>query len=105
MLEISGEVADQALKQARTWEETRHFRDVKVRDAVRQRDAPAINEAILTIVADYAEKIVLVRKGELNANLGRLIEIVEWGVRTFESYVGKSQRTINSTRLMSLRLD
>lgn len=94
MLEISGEVADQIIKSARTFSAARHARDGKVRDGVRDRDAASINEAVLTIVADGADRMAELRKNPGAATdpkeLGHAIEVVDWGVRTFGSYVGKS---------------
>ncbi|XP_006459374.1 hypothetical protein AGABI2DRAFT_201553 [Agaricus bisporus var. bisporus H97] len=89
VLEISGEVADQTIKAARSWNMTRHQRDGRVRDAVRERDAPKINQAVLTIVAEAAERMVQLRKSEgPKKDLDALVEIVDWGIRTFGSYVG-----------------
>lgn len=94
VLEISGEVADQMIKAARTFTQERHVRDARVRDTVRARDAAGINEAVLTIVADGAERMSRLRKGEAPTSSQReldvLIEVVDWGVRTFGSYVGAS---------------
>ena len=88
--EISGEVADQTLKAARTYTQARHTRDGRVRDAVRERDAPMINEAVLTIIADAAERMAFSRKsGTDSTSLDEDVEVVDWGVRTFTSYVGK----------------
>ena len=90
VLEISGEVADQTIKSARTFNPVRHTRDARVRDAVRERDASLINQAVLTIVADGAERMAILRKSDdvdLKA-LGDVVEVVDWGVRTFGSYVG-----------------
>ncbi|KAG6331220.1 hypothetical protein ID866_7869 [Astraeus odoratus] len=87
--EISGEVADQTLKAARAFTAVRHTRDGRVRDAVRERDAAVINEAVLTVVADAAERMALFRKsGTEKAALDEVVEVVDWGVRTFASYVG-----------------
>lgn len=83
MLEISGEVADQMLKAARPFDQSRHTRDARVRDAVRERDAALINEAVLTIVAEGAETM---KKG--GASPRDAVEIVDLGIRTFGSYVG-----------------
>ncbi len=92
MLEISGEVADQIIKSARNFSTQRHVRDAKVRDGVRDRDAAKINEAVLTIVADNAERMSELRKNSSAATdlreLDHVIELVDWGVRTFGSYVG-----------------
>ncbi|TDL25856.1 ARM repeat-containing protein [Rickenella mellea] len=88
VLEISGEVADQMLKAARTFNATRHSRDGRVRDAVRERDAAGINEAVLTIVADAADNLSRLRKGEAGVSKDGLVEVMDWGVRTFGSYVG-----------------
>ncbi|KAJ7066937.1 armadillo-type protein [Mycena amicta] len=84
VLEISGEVADQTLKAARTFNQARHVRDARVRDAVRERDAAGINEAVLTIVAEGAETI------KKNGRTGpeSPVEVVDLGIRTFSSYVG-----------------
>jgi exportin-T len=89
ILEISGEVADQTLKSARAFNITRHARDGKVRDAVRERDAPAINDAVLTIVADSATKLSETRAAGTEALLEKLEEVVDWGIRAFGSYVGQ----------------
>lgn len=84
VLEISGEVADQMIKSARpSNNQIRQARDARVRDAVRERDAAQINEAVLTIVADAAA----VRKSQ-QGNTEELVEVIDWGVRTFGSYVG-----------------
>ncbi|KAH9838251.1 armadillo-type protein [Rhodofomes roseus] len=92
VLEISGEVADQMIKSARQFSQARQARDARVRDAVRDRDAGRINEAVLTIVADGAERMTALRKaGTASAGSRELdgaVEVVDWGVRTFASYVG-----------------
>ena len=95
VLEISGEVADQIIKSARTFLATRHARDGRVRDGVRERDAARINEAVLTIVAEGAERMNDLRKiscmdSQTRDDLDHAIEVVDWGVRTFGSYVGMS---------------
>ena len=92
ILEISGEVADQMLKAARMHIPARHARDGRVRDAVRERDAARINEAVLTIIAANVEKLNKLRstsshEGSRN-ELGQAEEVVDWGIRTFGSYVG-----------------
>ncbi|KAF8808727.1 ARM repeat-containing protein [Phlegmacium glaucopus] len=93
VLEISGEVADQIIKSARTFLATRHARDARVRDGVRERDAARINDAVLTIVAEGAERMNDLRKNsnmdsQARDDLDHAIEVVDWGVRTFGSYVG-----------------
>ncbi|KAL1737871.1 Exportin 1-like protein-domain-containing protein, partial [Schizophyllum fasciatum] len=89
MLEISGEVADQLIKTARTFNAERHGRDGRVRDAVRERDAPRINEAVLTIVSDTARRMETLRKdGSASRETEEAEEIVDLGIRTFGSYVG-----------------
>ena len=63
-----------------------------MRDAVRDRDAAAINEAVLTIVADGVERMASLRKDNsspLDRELDTITEVVDWGIRTFASYVGK----------------
>ncbi|KAF8149977.1 ARM repeat-containing protein [Crassisporium funariophilum] len=91
VLEISGEVADQMIKSARSFSAARHGRDGRVRDGVRDRDAASINEAVLTIVAEGAERMNELRKNSSAAkarDLDHAIEVVDWGIRTFGSYVG-----------------
>ena len=92
ILEISGEVADQMLKAARIHNPARHARDGRVRDAVRERDAARINEAVLTIIAANVEKLSKLRSAsdpkESRQELEQTEEVVDWGIRTFGSYVG-----------------
>ncbi|KAH8092595.1 ARM repeat-containing protein [Cristinia sonorae] len=94
VLEISGEVADQMIKAARTFNPARHGRDTRVRDAVRERDAAAINEAVLVIVAEAVDRMTKLRKGDMagtgnsDQELDSAVEVVDYGVRTFASYVG-----------------
>ena len=94
ILEISGEVADQMIKSARPHHAARHARDARVRDAVRERDAAKINEAVLTLVAEGSERMTSLRKLDESSDTAReldaAIEVVDWGVRTFGSYVGAS---------------
>ncbi|CDO78180.1 hypothetical protein BN946_scf184797.g6 [Trametes cinnabarina] len=102
VLEISGEVADQLIKAARPFSEQRHARDARVRDAVRDRDAARINEAVLTIVADGVERMSHLRKEGVNPSsereLDQTIEVVDYGVRTFASYVGWIDINLTVTR-------
>jgi hypothetical protein len=67
-------------------------RDARVRDAVRERDAARINEAVLTIVAGYAERLQVLRKAEVatSRETSEVLEVVDWGIRTFGSYAGPS---------------
>ncbi|KAF9477931.1 ARM repeat-containing protein [Pholiota conissans] len=92
VLEISGEVADQIIKSARSFSAQRHARDAKVRDGVRDRDAGRINEAVLTIVSEGAKRMEVLRENPNAATepkeLDYAIEVVDWGIRTFGSYVG-----------------
>jgi exportin-T len=92
ILEISGEVADQLLKAARQHNPARHARDGSVRDAVRERDAPRINEAVLTIVAANIDKMTKLRELDDSSSSRRELEtaeeVVDWGIRTYGSYVG-----------------
>lgn len=91
VIEISGEVADQLLKSARVFSGPRHARDTRVRDAVRERDAPIINEAVLTIISDTTDRMRALRKGELAPAVEReeevCEEVVDWGIRAFGSYI------------------
>ncbi|KAI3604817.1 hypothetical protein WG66_008673 [Moniliophthora roreri] len=88
ILEISGEVADQMIKAARQFTTQRHARDARVRDAVRERDAVQINEAVLTIVTEAAEKMARLQKEQNTTELPQVEEVVDWGIRAFASYVG-----------------
>lgn len=79
------------IKSARAYNPVRITRDARVRDAVRERDAARINEAVLTIVADGVERMTCLRKNDgPERELDGAIEVVDWGVRTFGSYVGMS---------------
>lgn len=64
-----------------------------MRDGVRDRDASRINEAVLTIVSEGAKRMEELRKNPNAATepkeLDHAIEVVDWGVRTFGSYVGE----------------
>jgi exportin-T len=92
VIEISEEVADQVIKGARQFSGERHVRDARVRDAVRERDATWINEAVLTIVADYAERLLVLRKEAASSReTSEVLEVVDWGIRTFGSYAGPSR--------------
>ncbi|KAI0264504.1 ARM repeat-containing protein [Gloeopeniophorella convolvens] len=90
VIEISDEVADQIIKGARQFNSERHVRDARVRDAVRDRDAARINEAVLTIVADNAGRLQELRKAgvETGREISEALEVVDWGIRTFGSYAG-----------------
>lgn len=58
---------------------------------MRERDAAKVNEAVLLIVAEAAERMVELRKmdgADVKKELDAAIEIVDWGIRTFGSYVG-----------------
>ena len=107
VLEISGEVADQMIKAARQFNQARQARDARVRDAVRERDAARINEAVLTIVADGAERMAALRKAGTpptgSRELDSAVEVVDWGIRTFASYVGESAVCRGTTSLIPMR--
>ncbi|KAF7330559.1 Exportin-T [Mycena venus] len=86
VLEISGEVADQMLKSARAFNQARQTRDARVRDAVRERDAVGINEAVLTIVSEGAQ--TMKKGGASPREIEEAVEVVDLGIRTFGSYAG-----------------
>jgi exportin-T len=100
VIEISEEVADQIIKGARQFNNDRHVRDARVRDAVRERDAARINEAVLTIVADYVERLQGLRKAAAATarEASEILEVVDWGIITFGSYTG-----LFRTRYLALR--
>lgn len=62
-----------------------------MRDAVRERDAPIINDAVLTIVSKCADRMRALRKGDAQSAFEReeevSEEVVDWGVRAFGSYI------------------
>jgi exportin-T len=89
--EISSEVADQILKNARNFNPERLARDGRIRDLVRDRDAAKINEAVLAIVGDAKQRL-----DQLNAagdQVGKkqtnVEELVDLGIRAFASYIRK----------------
>jgi exportin-T len=84
IIEISDEVHDQALKAARGYDVARHERDSRVRDTVRERDASAINEAVVTIVSEGTKRKVS-QEGKANEEV---VEVVDLGIKAFASYVG-----------------
>jgi exportin-T len=102
VIEISGEVADQLIKSARTFTDERHRRDGAVRDAVRERDAATINQAVITIVSSSTERM---RTGASGKDFEEAADVVDWGVRAFGSYVGECPACLIYTSLTPHRLD
>ncbi|THH14212.1 hypothetical protein EW146_g6092 [Bondarzewia mesenterica] len=106
VLEISGEVADQIIKSARQYNSVRHARDARVRDAVRERDAARINEAVLTIIADSADRMAKLQKGEIAPTSERettdVIEVVDWGIRTSDLMSALAIRLATSGALLRI---
>ena len=80
------------IKSARPYNAARLARDARVRDAVRGRDAARINAAVLVIVAEGVEQMASLHKSETSGRSSReldgAVEVVNWGIRTFRSYVG-----------------
>ena len=74
---------------------------------MRERDAARINEAVLTIVADGAERMAALRKAGIpptgSRELDSAVEVVDWGIRTFASYVGESVVCRGTISLISMR--
>lgn len=104
IVEISGEVADQMIKAARSHNPARLARDGRVRDAVRERDAVRINEAVLAIVSEAAQKMSMSRKqgdSPSERQLADAEEVVDWGIRTFASYVGAFDGSLLAVALFS----
>jgi exportin-T len=84
------------IKSARTFNEARHQRDGRVRDAVRERDAPSINAAVIAIVTASAERMRGLRtSGADSREIVIAEEVVDWGIRTFGSYVGTRSRSFS----------
>lgn len=90
LLEISSEVADQLLKNARAFDAERMARDARIRDLIREKDAPNINQAVLTIIVAGKEKLDQIRAGQIDGKLTLMEEVVDLGVRAFASYVRES---------------
>jgi len=67
---------------------------MRVRDVVRERAAANVNGAVLSVVAEAAERMIELRKldsaGNHKKDLDAAVETVDWGIRTFASYVGMS---------------
>jgi exportin-T len=99
--EISAEVADQLLKNARTFSAERMARDGRVRDLVRERDAQELNAAVLAIVLDAKAKLDQVRAAGGTTHGEPAEEVVDLGVRAFASYVRESNVCTYSMRLDS----
>lgn len=80
-----------------------------MRDAVRERDAAIINEAVLTIVSKGADRMSSLRKGDAQPESEREEEVneevVDWGVRAFGSYIRESSLLIISPTYGNYRLD
>jgi exportin-T len=87
LIEISSEVADQILKNARIYNAERVVRDTRIRDRIREKDAAAINQAVLTIVAEGKQRLDAIRRDQRTESLGESQEVVDLGVRAFASYV------------------
>ncbi|KDQ14828.1 hypothetical protein BOTBODRAFT_32183 [Botryobasidium botryosum FD-172 SS1] len=88
LIEISGEVNDQTLKAARTFDAARHARDAKVRDEVRSRDAAGMSEAVLAIIAEGEERLAGLRsQGGGGPEIEKVQEAVEYGVKAFAGIV------------------
>jgi exportin-T len=88
MIEISAEVADNMLKSARNASRPRLQRDSRLRDALREKDAPQVSEAVLAIITEGEERLASVRR-EGVARPAALEDIVGLGMRTFASIVRK----------------
>lgn len=87
LMEISSEIADQIMKNARTYNAERVGRDSRIRDLVREKDAPKINNAVLTIVADAKQRIDQMRANNVVDKANFMEEIADLGMRAFASYI------------------
>jgi exportin-T len=91
LLEISGEIHDQTIKAARSFAASRHARDGRVRDAVREKDAVGVNGTVLGVLDEVVGRLEGVRAGGPPGPDGlgeqQLAELVELAVRAFSSYV------------------
>ncbi|CAG7849531.1 Exportin-T AltName: Full=Exportin(tRNA); AltName: Full=Karyopherin-beta; AltName: Full=tRNA exportin [Serendipita indica DSM 11827] len=88
VLEISSEVADQVLKNARAFSAERMARDGRIRDLIRSNEAAKINTAVLAIVLEGKQTIDRQRAENPDAIIAPLDEeVVDTGIRAFASYV------------------
>lgn len=91
LLEISGEIHDQTIKSARTFAASRHARDGRVRDAVREKDASGVNATVVSVVEEVVARLESIRAGGALASDGlgqtQLVELVELAIKAFASYV------------------
>ncbi|KAG8814048.1 pre-tRNA nuclear export protein [Serendipita sp. 399] len=87
ILEMSSEVADQILKNARHFSAERMARDGRIRDLVREKDAAKINAAVLAIVIESKQALDQARVENVKVKVSTLEEVVDNGVRAFASYV------------------
>lgn len=95
LIEISGEVADSLLKNARVFQEARHQRDGAIKDAIRVREAQNIVEAVLAIISDGERQLVAARNGSrTGVDINALIDTVSLGTRTFASLIRESLPSI-----------
>lgn len=79
------------MKAARTFDAVRHARDANVRDELRARDAPAVSEAVLAIVADGEARLVDLRKDpSLSQDKSQLEDLVGLAMKAFASIVRAS---------------
>jgi exportin-T len=92
VLEISGEISDQLLKSARSFNPERHSRDGRVRDLVRERDASSLNDAVVGIVQECLTGLGHIKKSSSGdpAEEKTLEEVVDWGLKAFASYIRTS---------------
>ena len=84
LVEINEEVHDTLLKSARPYTAERNERDGKLRDEVREKEAPAMHEAILSV---WEEALGRMEGGEGQG----WAEVVEWAVRAYGGYVRESR--------------
>ncbi|CDZ96539.1 Nuclear mRNA export factor receptor LOS1/Exportin-t (importin beta superfamily) [Phaffia rhodozyma] len=80
IVEINQEAHDTLLKSARAWTQERNERDAKLRDEMREREAPAMHDACLTV---WEEAL-----GRMDGGEGQgWAEVVEWAVKAYGGYV------------------
>ena len=84
LVEINEEVHDTLLKSARPYTAERGERDGKLRDEVREKEATAMHEAVLSV---WEEALGRMEGGEGQG----WAEVVEWAVRAYGGYVRESE--------------
>ncbi|EJU04760.1 Xpo1-domain-containing protein [Dacryopinax primogenitus] len=83
--EVSGEIADQTVRGARTFSIGRQNRETRLKHNVREKDASNVITALVTVVTEGLDR--LDSQGGESAEREQVQELVTLAVQTFASYV------------------